>query len=318
MKLPKYFPPIFVALLLGVFVSVMFAVDHTEPVPLPSLGTDTYLGQEGGLYPNHSNTLPTNYLTNQIQPIYDLLENDSHIVVLCLGMSNLTWTCDNFINKANGNANVNSVLKFVNAGQPGRAQQAWDGNVAESDGVWANADKRLEQEGESPSSVDVVLYFNAWAHPTEPDFATYTSTMLSSLKISMANIPDAYPNTQLIYITSREYAGYVINTLNPDPWAYWDGFAYKRLVADRINGVIGGPPILWQAYQYDPTWPASYFKPNDGVHLSDAGLDVAGQLWLDFFLTQPWFHSGDGPTATPASTPAFEYNEFLPAIIHDP
>ncbi len=332
MKVRNFMPILIVVIILSVFASTLFAVDHTEPVPLIDLGNDTYLGEAGGLYPNQSNTPPSDYVTNEIQPIYDLLQNDDHIVVLCLGMSNLKWTCEDFISKAEVNANVNSSIQFFNGGQPGRAQQAWHDPYNPNDDVWVNANKPLLKAGETPGTVDVILYFNAWANPEQQigeNFSIYTDTMLDSLKLTMDNFSIAYPNTQLIYVTSREYGGYATVDLNPDPWAYWDGFAFKRLVEDRINGVIDGPPILWQAYQYDPTWPRSYFK-DDGVHLLEPGLDAASQLWLDFYLTQPWFGIVDSPplgtptstptltpTPTPTSTPFFDQHEYLPLIIQD-
>ena len=280
--------------LLSIFIHSTLAVDHTEPVPLPELGNDTYLGKQGGLYPNGQNTPPTQYVTNEIEPAFDTLENDSHIVVLCLGMSNLTHTCDALINKMDIDTAVNPSIKMINAGQPGRAQQAWDGDISATDGVWVNANKRLTQEGETPASVDVVIYFNAWAIPTENDFSVYQQTMHNSLTITMANIASLYQNTQLIYVTSREYAGHATVDLNPDPWAYWDGFAFKQLVEDRINGTQSGPPLLWTAYQYDQSWPASYYNA-DGTHLSEAGLNVASQSWLDFFKTESWFVANGAP-----------------------
>ena len=304
-KINKQIGFLFVAvLLLVVLIPSIRAIDYSEPIPLPQLGSDTYLGMQGGLYSNGANNPPTSYVIDQIQPAYNILENDTHIVVLCLGMSNLTHTCDALINKMAIDMSINSAVKMVNGGQPGRAQQAWDGDISTTDGVWANANKRLTQAGETPETVDIIIYFNAWAYPNEPDFEAYVQTMHDSLTITMDNISTLYANTQLIYIDSREYAGYTVTDLNPDPWAYWDGFAFKRLVEDRINNVQSEPPLLWAAYQYDPTWPNSYFKENDGTHLSDAGLDAASQLWLNFFKTEPWFGSDTDPigTSTPPST----------------
>ncbi len=293
-----------VAFFLVVFFHALLATNFTEPVPLPELGTNTYLNQQGGLYPGGSNTPPTSYFNNQIQPAYNTLNNDNHIVMLCLGMSNMRHACNSFISQVEGNPNVNPAIKIVNGARSGRAQQAWDDtpNLNDNNDAWSSANKKLSDANETPQSVNVVLYFNAWGFPDEPDFVTYAQTMQNSLGTTMSSIASLYPNTQLIYVTSREYAGYVVTDLNPDPWAYWDGFAFKWLVADRINGVTSGPPLLWQAYQYDPTWPQSYFRAGDGVHLSDEGLAVVGPLWFDFFMTQPWFATTTDPGPTPTHT----------------
>jgi len=268
----------------------VLAVDYTEPIPLPQLGTDTYLGVVGGLYPNGSNNVPNGYADDA----FLALQNDDDIHVLCLGMSNMKSTCENFINKAAGETAVANNVTIHNGGRPGRAQQAWGGGVSD---LYTN----LKRAGVSVPEVDVVIYFNAWGYPSG-DFQSHYDEMYGSLTETMANINSVYPNLKLIYVTSREYAPPWAASLNPNPYAYEEGFAFRDIVTGRINGNLSGVPILWGAYQYDPSWPDSYFKASDGVHLSSAGLDVAGQLWLDFYLTQSWFVDGNpSPTATPTA-----------------
>lgn len=293
MKRPRIFIIIAILLTFGPLLAA-----GTEYVPLPDLGTGTYQEQQGGLYPGGSNNPPQGYVSLEVQSAYDALENDSHIVMLCLGMSNMRHACDAFIAKLD--TAVSPSVKVVNGAQSGRAQQAWDGSP--NDDVWANATKKLVQNGETAESVDIALYFNTWSYPNEPEFITHAEMVRSSLEATMENIAVVYPNTRLIYVTSREYAGYVETNLAPDPWSYWDGFSFKWLVENRINGEIGGPPILWQAYQYDPSWPQTYFIDGDGVHLTESGLDAASDLWMTFFLGEPWFASGPVPTSTPTGT----------------
>lgn len=269
----------------------VLAIDYSSPVPLPQLGTDTYLGVIGGQYLNGSNNVPGGYATDA----FAALQNDSDIRVLCSGMSNMKFTCEDFINKVTGETAVSSKVTIHNNGRPGRGQQAWDGSVS-------NLYTDLRRAGVSVDEVDVVIYFNAWMYPSG-DFQSHYNEMYNSLTETMANINAVYPNLKLIYVTSREYAPPWAASLNPNPYAYQEGFSFRDIVTGRINGNLSGVPILWGAYQYDPSWPDSYFRSSDGVHLSDAGLDVAGQLWLDYFMTQPWFGNGlPLPTATPSPT----------------
>jgi len=264
---------------------------NTTDIPIPDLGTDTYLGTIGGLYLNGSNNVPSGYANDAIAD----LTNDNDIHILCNGMSNMQHTCNNFIGKTNNNTGINPAVSIHNNGRPGRAQQAWDGGVN-----YLYTD--LKRTGITPSQVDVIIYFNAWGRPSG-DFESHYNEMYASLLQTINSTNAAYPNLKLIYVVSREFAPPWAVDLNPNPYAYEEGFAFRDIVINRIQENIGGVPILWGPYQYDPTWPDSYFRESDGVHLSDAGLDVAGQLWLDFFMTQSWFVDGNPlPTSTPQPT----------------
>ena len=169
--------------------------------------------------------------------------------------------------------------------------------------MWALVDKTLTQNGYTRSDIDIVWYFNAWAFQEVPDIDVYINLMRDSLQVTMNSINTLYPNAQLIYLTSREYGGYADDTLNPEPKPYRDGFAVQELIATRIASPGDGIPILWQAYQWEPAWTADYFTV-DGVHLSPIGLDAASDLWLNFFVGEPWLDNGSpAPTATPTSVP---------------
>ncbi len=275
-------------------------ITDTARIPLPDLGVNSYMGEQGGLYANGLNEVPADYQTAEINPVYTALENDNNIVLLCLGMSNLTWTCGRFAEMFYASPSTNKNVTIINAGWPGAAQQRWD-----SKRPFDRALKVLTQNGLTPEDVDLALYFNACAKPANngckkypAGFPLHAKNMKESLEITMELINSNYQNVQLVYVTSREFAGFATVDLNPEPFAYEEGFAFKWLVQDRIDGNLAGAPLLWWAYQYDPSWPQSYFYA-DGTHLSNAGLDVVGQLWLDHCLSLPWCTNGIAATSTP-------------------
>ena len=294
----KFSVAVFSGLLILVLAAQALAVNYTEEVPLPELGSDTYLGVQGGLYPGGSNAIPPAYQA-EVDAAIAQLEADNSIGFQCVGMSNLTHTCDELIARA-ATANVNTAVTIGNAGRPGRTIQVFADTPLND--VW------FEHRGLSNSIVDVVVFFNAWGYPSG-DFVTYLPQMTDAVRAVYSNVQQAYPNVKLIYFVSREFAPDWAVDLNPNPYAYQDGFAYKAVIEERINGQLSGVPVVWGPYQYDDTWPhdppptPSYFRDPDGVHLSDAGLDYAGQLWLDFFMTQAWFAGGPVPTATATFTP---------------
>ena len=135
-----------------------------------------------------------------------------------------------------------------------------------------------------------------------------------------------YPNLQLVYISSRIYAGYATSTLNPEPYAYESGFAVKWVVAAQIEqrrsgrvDVDGGnlddrnaaPWIGWAAYLWtDGTkgrsdgliWTQSDVQ-SDGTHPSQSGQQKVGKLLLDFFKTRTWFLAEPARTRRRATQP---------------
>src|SRR5205085_59775 len=113
-----------------------------------------------------------------------------------------------------------------------------------------------------------------------------------------------YPNLQLVFLSSRIYAGWATTTLNPEPYAYESGFAVKWLIAAqieqrrsaRVDPAAGnlddraGPWIGWGPYLWDNTWPRSDFE-SDGTHPAQPAEQKVGRMLLEFFKQQPWFVS---------------------------
>ena len=111
-----------------------------------------------------------------------------------------------------------------------------------------------------------------------------------------------FPNLQLIYVSSRTYAGYATTALNPEPQAYDSGFAVRWLINERIKGKLRGPWIGWGPYLWTNgtrgrkdgfVWTCADTRPSDGTHPSATGqAKVAALLWI-FFSTdraaKSWF-----------------------------
>ena len=127
-----------------------------------------------------------------------------------------------------------------------------------------------------------------------------------------------YPHAQMIFFSSRIYAGYATTTLNPEPYAYESGFAVKWLVQAQIDQLRNGgvvvdahagdlndntvaPWIAWGPYLWASgttprsdglVWQQSDFG-SDGTHPSTSGRTKVGTMLLNFFLTTPftkaWF-----------------------------
>jgi len=85
---------------------------------------------------------------------------------------------------------------------------------------------------------------------TEPDAFTgerYMGDIMRFLRccVGGSNSP-RYPNLQQVFISSRTYGGYPTDpnhnacSLNPEPYAYEEGFSVQRLIVAQINGMSDG------------------------------------------------------------------------------
>lgn len=280
------------------------------PVPLNDLGTATYLGFPGGLYPNGSNSVPAQHNSaglaraNAIQPL-DLNGNPSptgKIVLLSIGMSNATQEfcsqssnlpCDSwtFTGQALADAAVNNTtLAIVNGARGGQTAPSWDSpSDANYDLV---RDNRLTPQGLSERQVQIVWMKMANANPTIslPSAQSDALTLLSQMGNIVRTLKFRYPNIQQVFVSSRIYAGYATGTLNPEPYAYEYGFAVKWLVQAQIDQMANGgvvvdarvgnlnyntgvaPWIAWGSY----LWANGINLRSDGLNWPRSDLEADG------------------------------------------
>jgi hypothetical protein len=315
--------------------------------PLNDLGTGTYKGFQGGLYENGSNSIPTDHVTaglsfaNAVQPL-DTNGNPSatgHYVMASIGMSNTTdefcspnsllpcnsWT---FMGQAATDSAVNhTALAIVDGARGGQDASTWTSPTSMNyDLIMQNW---LTPMGLTEAQVQVIWLKEADAGPSvslpAPNADAYT--LETNLGAIVRTAKTRYPHLQLVFVSSRIYAGYATTTLNPEPYAYESGFANKWLIQAQINQIRTGtivdthagdlnystgvaPWLAWAAYLWaDGTtarsdglvWLLQDFQP-DGTHPSPSGQQKVGTMLLNFFKTSPftkcWFLS-PGTAACP-------------------
>jgi hypothetical protein len=310
------------------------------------LKTGTYLGFEGGLYEKGSNKVPVDHdkagldLMSQIKPI------NGKIVFLGMGMSNAGETFVPFIQLAQSNRRVNHrTLAVVNGAGQGQIACYWTvafgspTNTCPQDPPTTNEYDRVKTHVLAPAhltedQVQVLWLYDCDEYPTIslPSSQADAFTLEGYFGGIARAVRLRYPNLHLMFLTTREYAGYAKSNLNPEPYAYESGFSAKWVIQAQIHQIRTGhvdpitgdldygkgvaPWMVWSAY----TW-ANGANPRsdgfvwcngqlgapcfgdvdvgvDGTHPPQEGRQDLGSLLMRYFLNSPyatkWFLARHG------------------------
>ena len=299
-------------------------------VPLSDLGNKTYLGIEGGLYPNASNSMPSSHLDAGLKLAQRVVPLDKNgnpsstgkVVLVSIGMSNTLIETNGLISLAKSDTSLNPSLVIVNGAEGGEDAHSI---VTNPGPYWTYVDSQLSNNSVTPQQVGAAWLKEANASPTGSQI-TYAQTLSGQLITILQMMLQKFPNLKLVYISSRTYAGYASTTLNPEPYAYTSGFSVRWTIQAQLNGTssmnfnasqglavapwVSWGPYLWAnglvARSDGLTWICSDFQ-SDGTHPSipQGQMKVANML-LGFFKSDPttrsWFTTGVssvGGTAAP-------------------
>ncbi len=322
----------------------------TGLTPLTEMGPATYLGYSGGLYPGQSHTMPEAHAAAgaaRAAAIQPLDGNGSpsaagKIALLSIGMSNTTqefcsqnglqpcasWT---FVGQALADPEVNhTTLAFVNGARGGQTAMTWDDPADQNYDRVRDVD--LAGQGLTEAQVQAAWVKVADATPTVS--LPNAGADAYALETHIGNIARAlrvrYPNLQLVFLSSRIYAGWATTQLNPEPYAYESGFSVKWAIQAQIDQMANGgtivdplagdlnygtvaPWIGWAAYLWGDgliprcdglVWEQADLQ-SDGTHPSQSGETKVGAMLLSFFKTDPrtraWFLALGDTAVSPAS-----------------
>ena len=284
---------------------------------LTDLGTGTYLGEEGGLYPDGSNNRPAGHnlsgisIAQSIQPL-DVNGNydpNGKYVFLSIGMSETQQVFSQFLSDAVPDPSLNPHLVVINGAQDAIVASDW---ADISFGTWSTITNfLLPQAGLTANQVVA-----AWVKSLDNPQGTFPADELpsqSDLETIAQNLHTLFPNLQIAYFSTIIYGGYVGNgSGQSEPYPYQGGFPIKWAIEDQINGnpnlnfdpnlgVVMAPWMSWASYDWANgmvargdglVWTCSDYK--DGVHPSQPqGREKDANLLLDFLKTdetaRPWF-----------------------------
>jgi hypothetical protein len=307
--------------------SVPPAKDHLGLVPLTDMAGETrYKWQDGGLYGGGRNQPPEAHLraalaaAGRIRPL-DAAGHPSpegKVVLISVGMSNTTQEYQAFMRLAGRDPDRSPALVLVDGAQGGMVASAWTNpervtRMGRPD-PWAVLGGRLEQAGVTAAQVQAAWLKQALPGPASlGDFPKHAETLKDDVGVLVRMLKARFPNLQLVYLSSRIYAGYATTPLNPEPYAYESAFSVRWLIRDQIDrkaelnpeparGDVRAPVLLWGAYLWADGVKGrkadalSYERADlaaDGTHPSPKGQQKVAALLLQFFKTDPttrgWF-----------------------------
>ncbi len=280
-------------------------------VPLNDLGTGTYQGYQGGLYPGGSNGLPIAHkaaglaAAAQVRPLdqsgnVDL--TNGKIALISIGPSFATMEFSAFQFLAGQDVSINPKLVLVDGAQSGQSAEQF---ADTSDNVWNVIAQRLSNANVTSKQVQVAWVKSVNAVHTA-GFPADQTKLTGDLATISRNLKAKFPNIKLAYFSSRSYGGYG----GSEPYPYETGFAVKWLIENQITGdttlAFGGanpkaPWLVWGPYfwadgttprQDSLVWECSDFQ-DDGTHPSLFGRAKVARLLLTFFKTDSttslWF-----------------------------
>jgi hypothetical protein len=230
------------------------------------------------------------------------------------------WT---FMGRAAADPTLNKhSLVIVNGAADGQDVTAWISPASPNYERIKTA--RLAPLGLSENQVEAIWLKLDDAKPTAllPADSADAYVFLSNLGQVLRALKIRYPNLELVFLSSRAYAGYATGAdsatdLNLEPYAYEEGFSVKWAIESQINEMRGlpanpragtlnyakkaAPLIVWGPYLWADgatprsdafLWNRTDFE-EDGLHPSQSGESKVAVALLQFFktsiYTRCWF-----------------------------
>lgn len=287
------------------------ATTDTTNTPINDLGTGTFNGYVGGLYPEGLNNATGIYATDLLKTCRNIAPLDTfgnpsvtngNIEFISLGWSIGGQNMKVLKQKTAGNPLTNPKLFLQNFSLG--AEQARLNNIMNSDApYWNHVAKKLKDLNTSFRQVQVI-YLDTEDSSKVIGFPGRPLLVKNDLENCFRTLQQKFPNVKLVYLVGRTttYGKNHVHDFNAEPNPYYFGWAVKWAIEDQINGVQGteykgphkvSPIITWGFYEWATSTPRTTdgFKwtedlmNDDGLHPNDIGHDTLMTRFQNFLLT---------------------------------
>lgn len=301
--------------------------------PIPDLGSATFAGMSGGLYGSGSNAIPQAHLAagidlaQQIQPLDANGDPDlqGDIVFLGVGMSNASLFWNGLRDSTELFAERNPRMKLVSAAVGGKDIDRF---LNLNDTYWTTVQQRLDQSEVTAAQVQAAWFLQAQHINTIPQGMgiAHLDTMERKFLDAFVLLKQRYPNLKQLYCSGRDYGGYANpGQGNPEPYAYYTGWAFHRLMQRQLAGdpalAYNGPDarvpwLAWANYLWSNganpnndglAWLCPQDYQNDGVHPNANGVGKGATRLFQYFRTGPtttWYRAPEVGTGLMGSDPS--------------
>lgn len=251
-------------------------------------------------------------LTDNLAP--NVTAVDGVIGVVCVGMSNASQECSDYINRVRGEyaADVNPAVRVVNCAVGGHAIERWIDPAFDAT-LWDDCtERKVPNAGLRADQVRVIYHKAANQFttgtggaplPAYPAAGSDFENFSRNLGDFALRVKAKFPAVQAVYTTSRSYGGFAGNPGRGEPLSYEEGHALNRWLAEHPS--IAGVWYGWGPYVWAPSCGtavtnasgACYNREDyvdDGVHPAGPGRAKVSAMIHDRFLREVWYRRPSG------------------------
>jgi hypothetical protein len=293
-------------------VDFIYKGTDTAKIPINDLATGTFMGYEGGLYPNGTDKPFGTYARDLVSACQLAVPIDTFgrssasgaIVFISLGGSTSGHMFDSLKAKTNRNAQTNPFLRMLKCSN-GYGSASLNSILNPDDPYWDHVSQIIIGSQSSFRQVQIV-YLETDDSDVRVNFPDRPLRVKGELEECFRTLKDKFPNIKLVYLLGRtktfDYDTIVQKRFNREPAPYYFGWAVKWAIEDQINGVHGteykgknrvSPLITWGWYEWGTDTPRqdgfmwTQDDTRDGLHATPSGEDTLSTRFQNFLLDDP-------------------------------
>jgi hypothetical protein len=275
--------------------------------PLYDLGTSTFQGFPGGLYPEGTNEPPLSHTQaivtqlSMLQPLNTagMPDTSGNVVLAGFGYSTAAMTTTAAARLWEDSCS-GSALRIISAAQGGMDINSM---LDTPSGYWEKALEQITMLGYSAAQVQLVWLSTGDMQVYDQEFPQQALSQLEKYRKVLQLLQQHFPNLRLVWVSDRAYGGYITNKQAlplREPAAYYTSWAVKWLIEQQILEqpsfgyqdipCIDWGPTLWTNGAIGDskgyTWNRSD-ADEGGIHPTEAGKWKEGKRLFQFIVNYP-------------------------------